>query len=136
MVIAVLIGFWVSRNLRNWAATAAVPKASGKESSSSQLPAQEKQEIMVQVDRVAKAFREKTMSGEQLGELVEKLVQSPLMSSDRCLDDRAALLRQVGPERRGEDRGPPNAAAIHPRLDRQEDQQARHRRGDGARRRP
>ncbi len=48
---------------------------------SSQLPDAEKQEIMVQVDRVAAAFREQRMSGEQLRVLVEKLVNSPLMSS-------------------------------------------------------
>ena len=41
----------------------------------SQLPAQEQQEIMVQVDRVTTAFREKTISGEQLGLLAEKLVE-------------------------------------------------------------
>lgn len=79
IVIAVLIGFWISRNWRDWAATAAT-EGIRQGISSSQLPAQEQQEIMVQVDRVAKAFREKTMSAEQLGKLAQTLVQSPLMS--------------------------------------------------------
>ena len=43
----------------------------------SQLPAAEKQEIMVQVERVATAFRENADFEEQLGNLVQKLVQSP-----------------------------------------------------------
>jgi hypothetical protein len=79
LVIAILFAFWVSRNWRNWAATAAT-EGIRQGISSSQLPAQEQQEIMVQVDRVAIAFREKTVSGEQLGKLAEKLIQSPLMS--------------------------------------------------------
>jgi hypothetical protein len=79
VVVAILIGFWISRNWRDWAATAAT-EGIRQGISSSHLPAQEQQEIMVEVDRVARGFREKTISGEQLGKLVEKLVQSPLMS--------------------------------------------------------
>jgi hypothetical protein len=80
VVAAVLIGFWVSRNWRNWAASLA-SEGIRQGIEASQLPAQEKQEIMVQVDRVAKAFRERTISDEQLGRLIDKLVESPLMSS-------------------------------------------------------
>src|SRR5262245_38527830 len=79
VVIAILFAFWVSRNWRNWAATAAT-EGIRQGIAGSQLPAQEQQEIMVQVDRVAKAFREKAISGEHLGKLAERLVQSPLMS--------------------------------------------------------
>jgi hypothetical protein len=79
VVVAILIGFWISRNWRDWAATAAT-EGIRQGISSSHLPAQEQQEIMIEVDRVAKGFRANTISGEQLGKLVEKLVQSPLMS--------------------------------------------------------
>lgn len=79
IVIAVLIGFWISRNWRDWTATAAT-EGIRQMISSSQLPAVEQQEIMVEVDRVAKGFREKTISAEQLGKLAQTLVESPLMS--------------------------------------------------------
>jgi hypothetical protein len=79
VVIAILVGVWVARNLRDWAAHLAT-EGIRQGIASSQLPAQEQQEIMVQVDRVAKAFREKTMSFEQLRILAEKLAKSPLMS--------------------------------------------------------
>jgi hypothetical protein len=79
VVIAVLIGFWVSRNWRGWASTLAV-EGIRQGIESSQLPPAEKQEIMVEVGRVATAFREKTISNERLAELAQKIVQSPLMS--------------------------------------------------------
>jgi hypothetical protein len=79
LVIAILVGVWVARNLREWAADLTT-EGIRQGIASSQLPAQEQQEIMVQVDRVAKAFREKKMSVEQLGILAEKFADSPLMS--------------------------------------------------------
>jgi len=79
VVIAVLIAFWVSRNWRDWAANMGT-EGVRQLISESHLPAQEQQEIMVEVDRIAKGIRENTISGEQLGNLIEKLVQSPLMS--------------------------------------------------------
>ncbi len=79
VVIAILIGFWIARNWRDWAATAAT-EGIKQMISGSQLPAQEQQEIMVEVDRVAKGFREKTISAEQLGKLAQSFVESPLMS--------------------------------------------------------
>ena len=65
-VIAILIGVWVGREIaRNWAATG-VTEVVREAMKDSQLPAQEQQEIMIQVDRVATAFREKKISLEQL----------------------------------------------------------------------
>jgi len=78
-VIAILIGVWVARNARNWAATG-VTEVVREAMKDSQLPAQEQQEIMIQVDRVATAFREKKISIEQLGGLAERFGKSPLMS--------------------------------------------------------
>jgi hypothetical protein len=65
VVIAILIGFWISRNWRNWAAagsTGLIRQAM----TDSQLPVQEQQEVLVQVDRVATAFREKKISSNRL----------------------------------------------------------------------
>jgi hypothetical protein len=46
----------------------------------SQLPAQEQQEVMVQVERLATAFREKKITLEEVGVVAQKLADSPLMS--------------------------------------------------------
>ena len=79
VVIAVLIGFWISRNWRDWAATG-VTEVVRQGISNSQLPAQEQQEIMVQVDRITTALRERKISAEQVQVLIQKIVQSPLTS--------------------------------------------------------
>ncbi len=79
VVIAVLIGFWISRNWRDWVATG-VTEVVRHGISGSQLPAQEQQEIMVQVDRITNALRERKISVEQVQVLVQTIVQSPLMS--------------------------------------------------------
>ena len=47
----------------------------------SDLPPQEKSEVKVQVERVAKAFRDGHISSEQAGTIMQKLFQSPLMPS-------------------------------------------------------
>lgn len=79
-VLAVLLGIWVSRNWRNWVASLGT-EGMRAGIQASDLPAQEKQEIMVQVDRVAKAFRERTISDERLASLFEQLAKSSLMTS-------------------------------------------------------
>lgn len=79
VVIAILIGVWIARNMRDWAATG-MTEVVRQGLASSQLPVPEQQEIMVQVDRVATAFREKAISMEQLGLLAQRLAESPLMS--------------------------------------------------------
>jgi hypothetical protein len=79
IVIAILVGFWIARNARDWAATG-VTEVVRQGMANSQLPAPEQQEIMVQVDRVATAFREKKISLEQLGDLAQEFADSPLMS--------------------------------------------------------
>lgn len=80
MVLAILVGIWIARNWRDWFASFAT-EGIRQGIEAAQLPAQEQQEIMAQVDRVATAFRDQTISNEQLGKLLEKLVQSPLMGS-------------------------------------------------------
>jgi len=80
VVFFVVLGIWVSRNWRDWAATAG---AEGVKHviDASELPQQEKAEINVEVDRVAEEFRAGRMSAEQMGVLMQKLFESPLMTS-------------------------------------------------------
>jgi hypothetical protein len=48
---------------------------------SSQLPLQEKAEVKAEVDRAIQSFRNNTMSNEQFGQLMQGLVESPLMTA-------------------------------------------------------
>lgn len=78
-VIAILIGLWIRSNWRDIASsfgTAVIEEGIN----SSQLPAEEKQQIMVEVERVAQAIRENSLSQKQFQVLVNELVNSPLMS--------------------------------------------------------
>ncbi|MGD9632614.1 MAG: hypothetical protein AB7G28_05875 [Pirellulales bacterium] len=78
-VLAVLIALWISRNWRSWTADFAT-EGIRQGMKDSQLDPQEQQQIMVQVERVSQAFRDNAISAEQLGNLAEKLVKSPLFS--------------------------------------------------------
>ena len=78
VVIGILVGLWVARNWREWSADIASQVVEqGLEETD--LPAQEKQDIRAQVDRVTDAFRDGRLSLEQLGKIMERLANSPLM---------------------------------------------------------
>lgn len=77
-VIAILIGVWIGRNVRNFAAFG-IDEVFRQGMVTSQLPAQEQQEIMVQVERVSTAFRDGKMSYEQLGMMIQRITESPLI---------------------------------------------------------
>jgi hypothetical protein len=78
LVLAVIAGFWISRNWRGWFADVG-SQAINQGIDSSDLPPQEKMEVKVQVERVAKAFREGQISNKQASDIVKKLMESPLM---------------------------------------------------------
>src|SRR6476469_10065818 len=78
VVLAVVVGFWISRNWRGWIADFG-GQAINQGIDSSDLPPQEKVEVKIQVDRVAKAFRDGQISNEQASAIVKKLIDSPLM---------------------------------------------------------
>jgi hypothetical protein len=80
VVLAVVVGFWISRHWRGWVADFG-GQAINQGIDSSDLPPQEKVEVKVQVDRVAKAFRDGQISNEQASAIIKKLVDSPLMPS-------------------------------------------------------
>ena len=79
LVLFVVLGIWVYSNLRNWAAdfgSFVVNSAIDQ----TELPAQEKEEIKVQVARVTDAVREGSLSDQQLETIMKGLIDSPLMS--------------------------------------------------------
>ncbi|MCI0333365.1 MAG: hypothetical protein L0228_09100 [Planctomycetes bacterium] len=80
LVLGTVATIWISRNWRDWVSTAA-SQGVKQAIDESDLPAEEKDQIKVQVDRVAVAFREGRLSNEQAARLMEKLTQSPLITA-------------------------------------------------------
>ena len=80
VILVVAIGIYAWLNWRNWAATAGSQFVK-QGIQQSQLPAQEKQEVNEQVDRIADEFRSGRMSMEQVSKIMQELVNSPLMTS-------------------------------------------------------
>jgi len=79
LVLGAIVGFVVMRNWRSWAANG-VSQVLEQTIDQSSLPPQEKTEVKAEVDRAVQAFRNGTMSMEQLGKLMQGLTNSPLMS--------------------------------------------------------
>jgi hypothetical protein len=78
LVLAVIAGFWISRHGREWFAGVGA-QVINQGIDSSDLPPQEKVEVKVEVDRVAKGIAEGQISNEQAMAIFEKLGKSPLM---------------------------------------------------------
>jgi nitrogen fixation/metabolism regulation signal transduction histidine kinase len=80
VLLGIIAGIWVSRNWKGWFANSlsVVVKQSIAETD---LPAEEKEQINAQIDRGAKAFADGEISGEQAARLMEKLVESPLLTA-------------------------------------------------------
>lgn len=80
MVLIVVVGVWVMRNMKGWAAdvTSHVVNVVVDESD---LPEQEKVEIKDQVSRLTEAFRGGELSFEEVGTVIEQIMKSPLMPS-------------------------------------------------------
>jgi hypothetical protein len=84
VVVLLLIGtvatIWISRNWRTWFSAGAT-QAVNQAIDSSELPAEEKNQIKVEVDRFFVAFREGRVSMEQFGRLVQEFAESPLVAT-------------------------------------------------------
>jgi hypothetical protein len=83
-VVLVILGgiaaYYISRHWKEWAST--IGSAALKETiEATELPAQEKDEIGEQVDRLADAFRRGLITKEQMAEIVQHVVDSPLMTT-------------------------------------------------------
>ena len=81
MVVGIVVlGFFVSRNWRGWSASVA-DYFIQESLDASNLPAQEKQEIREELRRPLDALKAGTLSAEQLEQLGNVLVESPLLPS-------------------------------------------------------
>lgn len=80
LILGTVATIWVYRNWRTWFSAGAT-QAVNQAIDSSELPPEEKNQIKVDVDRFFVAFRDGRVSMEQFGRLVQKLVESPLMST-------------------------------------------------------
>jgi hypothetical protein len=80
LIVGIVATIWISRNWRTWF-TAGATEAVHQAVDSSQLPAEEKNQIKSDIDRFFVAFREGQVSMEQFGQLVQKFVDSPLMTA-------------------------------------------------------
>ena len=80
IVLGVIAGIWISQHWRGWAADVG-SQVLNQMIDTSDFPPQEKVEVKVQVERVAKAFRDGQISNEQASAIVKKLIESPLMPS-------------------------------------------------------
>jgi hypothetical protein len=80
MVLFALVLYWISRNWRGWTSETG-SQVVMQIVNESDLPQQEKDEIEIQVDRVADAIRDGDMSFEQMGAIFEKLTRSPVLST-------------------------------------------------------
>lgn len=78
MVLMIILGVWVARNVRGWAADFG-SQAVKRGVEQSDLPPQEKIEVKEQVDRVGSAFRDGRISWEQAATIIEKVTTSQLM---------------------------------------------------------
>jgi hypothetical protein len=78
MLLFIIAGVWVYRNGRGLLSDMST-QAITQMIDSSDLPPQEKDEVKLQVERVTKGFRDGSVSMEQVGTIVQKVVQSPLM---------------------------------------------------------
>ena len=77
LILAIVAAWIVSLNWRDW--TGAFVRTGLEETlNEMDLPAEEKEQIQEQVERVVTAFEEGTLTGDQVEMLFDELVQSPL----------------------------------------------------------
>jgi hypothetical protein len=80
LILGTAATVFIARNWRGWFANN-VSSGIKQGIDASDLPVEEKAQIKVEVDRGAELFREGRMSGEQAALLVEKVMNSPLMTA-------------------------------------------------------
>lgn len=76
-VVGTVLGFWIGRNLRDWVSSFG-SHAIKETIKAANIPQQEKDELGVEIDRVAEAFRAGRLSGEQVAEIMSMIMKSPL----------------------------------------------------------
>jgi hypothetical protein len=78
LVLGVIATIWVARNWRDWAADS-MSVAIKQGVDQTDLPAEEKAQVKVEIDRGVNLFREGKISSEQGSRLVQEALNSPLM---------------------------------------------------------
>lgn len=95
VVVAAIAAYWVAQNWRDWTARF-VSEGINQSIDAANIPEQEKDEIKVQVDRVANAFRDKKISNEQMAVMFEELTESPIFSTIAIYTAEAKYLDPSG----------------------------------------
>jgi hypothetical protein len=80
LLLGVIAAIWVTRNWKNWAANS-ISVVVKQSIENTDLPPEEKAQVVAEIDRGAKAFADGEISGEQAARLMEQLVQSPLITA-------------------------------------------------------
>lgn len=78
VIIGLLGAWWVSRNWRGMLSGIA-SSAFNQAIDESQLPEAEKQEVKAEIERVTKGFTDGTITDQQMGQIMDGLLQSPLL---------------------------------------------------------
>jgi hypothetical protein len=80
LVLAIIAGVYAYRKFPEWAAIG-ISETAKQVINETDLPEEEKVDISVQIDRLAEATRERKLTLTQMGEFLQNLVQSPLMTT-------------------------------------------------------
>ena len=80
LVLGIIAGVYAYRKFPEWAAMG-ISEGAKQMINETELPEEEKVDISVQIDRLAEATRERKLTLTQMGEFLQNLVQSPLMTT-------------------------------------------------------
>jgi len=80
LIVLLLLGFWVSRNWQRWAADLG-SEVLNQIIDEADWSKPEKEEVKQQVARLAGAVRNGNLTGEQLGQVMQLILESPLLTS-------------------------------------------------------
>jgi hypothetical protein len=79
LVLGTVAAIWISRNWKSWAASS-MSVAVKQGIDQTDLPAEEKAQINDEINRAADMFADGRLSGEQAARLIQKAMNSPLMT--------------------------------------------------------
>jgi hypothetical protein len=95
VVLAAIAAYWIAQNWRGWTASF-VSEGINHSIDEADLPQQEKDEIKVQVERVADGFRNNRISNDQMRVMFQELTESPIFSTIAVYTAEAKYLDPSG----------------------------------------
>jgi hypothetical protein len=95
VVLAAIAAYWIAQNWRGWMASF-VSEGINQSIDAADLPQQEKDEIKVQVNRVADSFRNNRISNDQMRVMFQELIDSPIFSTIAVYTAEAKYLAPSG----------------------------------------